>query len=296
MTNKYKHTKTSYGYYETTPKPTEEELQIYYHDKYYQEGLGSYQIQYTEDEILYFKNRLDRHYYIVKPFLKTVNDPNFLDIGAGEGFTAKYFADKNLSPESIDYSSAGIKQQNPELLSTHEEGNIFNLLSQKITMKRKYNLLILQNVLEHVIDPSGLCMKMEKLLSDDGICLITIPNDYSEMQLNARAKNMIQNEFWLSPPEHLQYFNCTNISHFLSAQNWEILDMITDFPVDIYYYNENSNYINNPAKGKRVHKARVEIENLMHKRPLIDVVKLCRAMAKVGIGRNITLVARPNPG
>ena len=296
MTNKYKQTKTPNGYYKTTPEPTEEELQSYYHDKYYQQGLGSYQIQYTEDEILYFKNRLDRHYYIVRPFLETVNHARFLDIGAGEGFTTKYFANKNLRPESIDYSSAGIKQQNPELLSTHEEGNIFQLLSQKITLTKKYNLLILQNVLEHVIDPSELCFKMEKLLSDDGICLITIPNDYSEMQLNARAKKMIQRDFWVSPPEHLQYFNCTNISKFLNAQNWEILDMITDFPVDVYYYNEDSNYIDDPIKGKKVHKARVEIENLMQEKPLTDVVKLCRAMAKVGIGRNITLVARPARG
>ena len=39
------------GFWEIAVKPTEKELQKYYADKYYQDGKGSYELEYSEDEI-----------------------------------------------------------------------------------------------------------------------------------------------------------------------------------------------------------------------------------------------------
>ena len=41
------------GYYEVANKPTSDELQAYYAEKYYQESKGSYEAVYTPPEEIY---------------------------------------------------------------------------------------------------------------------------------------------------------------------------------------------------------------------------------------------------
>ena len=41
------------GFWEISQKPSLEDLQKYYADKYYQEGMGSYDIAYSSDELAY---------------------------------------------------------------------------------------------------------------------------------------------------------------------------------------------------------------------------------------------------
>ena len=47
--------KTKWGFYHYKTTPSDEELYSYYANKYYQEGLGSYSISYSDEEIAYFK-------------------------------------------------------------------------------------------------------------------------------------------------------------------------------------------------------------------------------------------------
>ena len=46
------------GFWEIAAKPTSQELQQYYVDKYYQEAKRSYELEYTNDELLYFRAKL----------------------------------------------------------------------------------------------------------------------------------------------------------------------------------------------------------------------------------------------
>jgi 2-polyprenyl-3-methyl-5-hydroxy-6-metoxy-1,4-benzoquinol methylase len=284
------------GFKEISPKPSQSELQNYYRDKYYQLGLGSYEVQYTEAELLYFENRLDRFFGLVLSHLvcDSSSCPHLLDIGCGEGFASAYFARKGFTVNSIDYSSQGIARQNPEALATHEAGDIFDILNLKIEANLKFDILILQNVLEHVIDPRNLCDMMQQLLRESGLALITVPNDFSLTQLTALDEGCIDNEFWISPPDHLNYFNTHTIKDFLGSQGWQILDMISDFPVDWFLFNACSNYINDQSKGKQAHHARISIENMLHNSPLDNVINFYRAAASLGVGRDITVVAKPN--
>ena len=283
------------GFKEISPKPSQSELQKYYRDKYYQLGLGSYEVEYSESELLYFENRLDRFFEIVHNHLDCKSSPRLLDIGCGEGFTSAYFFRKGFIVNSMDYSGEGIAKQNPEILANHEVGDIFDNLNAKIEANLKFDVLILQNVLEHVIDPRNLCSMMQSLLADSGLALITVPNDFSQAQLSALEQGFIDKEFWVSPPDHLNYFNTHTLTDFLGSQGWHVLDMISDFPVDWFLFNQSSNYVEDLSKGKQAHYARISIENMLHKSPLGNVIDFYRAAAKLGVGRDITVVARPNP-
>jgi hypothetical protein len=68
--------------------------------------------------------------------------------------------------------------------------------------------------------------------------------------------------------------------------------MISDFPVDWFLFHDGSNYITDKTQGKKAHSARISIENMLHTAPLDRVLEFYRASATLGVGRDITVVAK----
>ena len=211
----------------------------------------------------------------------------FLDVGSGEGFALKYFHDLGWHCTGLDYSLFGIKKHNPEQANFVIAGDIFNNLAQIIKNKEKFNLIWLDNVLEHVIDPYQLMNDLHKILDLNGILVVDVPNDFSALQQNLLTKNYIDREFWVSPPDHLSYFNKDGLTNLADASGWQIENFLSSFPIDLDLFNHNTNYIQNPDLGKSSHLRRIEIENLLHSISPEKTNVFYEALAELGLGRNI---------
>jgi hypothetical protein len=122
--------------------------------------------------------------------------------------------------------------------------------------------------------------------------LITLPNDFSELQDLAMQLGHIQKEFWFAPPDHLYYFNTKNIVPFVHDLGFEIVDMYSSYPVDFFLFHPGSNYINDKKQGKAAHFARIHIDMLMSKSGIPHLLDLYRCMAKCGVGRDFTVILR----
>ena len=70
------------GFWEISEKPTSEELGEYYAKKYYQEAQGSYELEYSEQELLYFRAKLKQRHAVLKPYLSHLDGGRgkFLDV------------------------------------------------------------------------------------------------------------------------------------------------------------------------------------------------------------------------
>ena len=279
------------GYYEVANKPTSDELQAYYAEKYYQESKGSYEAVYTPPEERYIYNQIKRKHAVISKYNKSPQ--NLLDVGCGEGFTLAYFKKIGLSVKGIDYSSAGVASKNPDCMDDLEVGDIFELFDAEIKSNNKYDIIWLQNVLEHVLDPVRLLKDLHNLVSygefGSGIFVITVPNDFSIVQLTAKKLGLIENEFWVAPPDHLSYFNYRSLVNIVESTGWNVIEAISDFPIDWFLYNDNSNYVMDKKVGKAAHKARVMLDNMISDLPAEDVIEFYSSMAKLGIGRDITV-------
>ena len=121
--------KNKFGFYSTKDMPTANELSEYYEKRYFQESAGLYRSEYNQDELVYFDNKAKVAEYICQKSIGSL-----LDVGCGEGYFAKYFKEKNCDIKTLDYSSHGISNHNPELLETHITGDVFKLL-EDITNK-----------------------------------------------------------------------------------------------------------------------------------------------------------------
>ena len=182
--------KHSLGFWEIINKPSSHDLQQYYAEKYYQEGKGSYALEYTIDEISYFRAKLEQRFAVINQQIHaaTTQESKMLDVGCGEGYALSFFRNKGWQVKGLDFSSAGVNSKNPICLDVLTTGDVFELLDTEIANAEKYDVVWLQNVLEHVIYPLDLLKSLRSLVKPNGIAVITVPNDCSITQQSALGK------------------------------------------------------------------------------------------------------------
>ena len=283
------------GFWEIASKPTSQELQQYYANRYYQEAKGSYEREYTKDELLYFQAKLEQKYAVLRHSLPQVCESRWrlLDVGCGEGYTLAFFHEQGWSVKGVDFSSAGVESKNPGCIDALVTGDIFALLKAEMATSETYDVVWLQNVLEHVLDPLDLLKSLRTLVSPGGLAVFTVPNDCSITQRAALTHQHIDSAFWVLVPDHLTYFDYDSLASTANETGWELVEMLGDFPVDWFLFHAGSNYVRDKSVGKAAHKARVQIENLIHAQPIEDVIRFWSATAKLGFGRDITAFLRP---
>jgi SAM-dependent methyltransferase len=153
--------------------------------------------------------------------------------------------------------------------------------------KDNYDVVWLDNCLEHVLDRLGLLEQCSLLLKKNGVLVIEVPNDFSAIQKHLLHMNKITIPFWINVPDHISYFNSHGLNKLLSAAGFTNFLTIADFPIDIYLMNPESNYINDSSKGTNCHNARIEIENLLHPISIPKVIEYYEALVDLGMGRRI---------
>jgi 2-polyprenyl-3-methyl-5-hydroxy-6-metoxy-1,4-benzoquinol methylase len=278
----------NHGYYEVINKPSEDELKEYYAKKYFQENKGSYYDEYSEEELNYFLNKIEQKYYVVNSiFPESSNTRKFLDIGCGEGFALKFFLDKKWEVLGLDYSDFGCKEFNKDCLPYLIQGDVYDSIDDLIARRENFDVLLLDNVLEHVTDTSLMLKKCTSLLTKNGILVIEVPNDFSILQKHLLDTNKIDKPFWVVLPDHLSYFNLQGLNNLLSDSGFKNVISISDHPIDFNLLNQDTNYYRDKTKGKACHESRIELENIIHNISIPKAIDLYKAYAELGLGRQI---------
>lgn len=284
---------TKFGYYEVENKPSQEELNLFYTNKYYQQNHAQYSTVYSADELNYFNLRFQRYHSIIS---STIHQKTLLDIGCGEGFALNYFNNNGYQVKGIDFSNAGIQQHNPSLLQgdTCMFGNTYDILNTLCIDKQQFGVILLNNVLEHVIDPIKLLTDIKNIMFDDSILIITVPNDFSTLQQHLIDNNFISSKYWICPPEHLTYFSFDSLIKLTSFHNYNCIFYMSDYPIEFDLLIDNTNYINAKQKnditiGKQSHLKRIRTELLLNSISIDKTNQYYKSLCDLGLGRQITL-------
>jgi hypothetical protein len=70
--------------------------------------------------------------------------------------------------------------------------------------------------------------------------------------------------------------------------------MLADFPIDWFLMHPKTNYILDPTLGREAHHSRIALEAIIAQHPLMAVNRFYRAMADIGMGRDITAFLASN--
>jgi 2-polyprenyl-3-methyl-5-hydroxy-6-metoxy-1,4-benzoquinol methylase len=282
------------GYFEIAPRPTSAELAAYYRDKYFgaTHGATPYAHGYTAEELEHKRLQPAETERIWGRPAGTM-----LEVGVGEGFSLDYFRQRGWDARGLDFTDDGVRAFFPDLTAHLALGDAFALLDEVIAAGETFDLVICNNVLEHVIDPVGLIRRLRAIVAPEGMARIAVPNDGSWLQDQIVARGHADPRFWLAPPDHLNYFNTDSLPRTMIAHGWEVVEHLGEFPIDIFLLNEDTAYMRDRAKGRNCHFARVAFEmGLWKDRSLDAVIEFRRGCARAGIGRNQTLYARPAKG
>lgn len=287
---KYSIVKNPIGFYEVDPKPSSNELSEYYAKKYYQQSGGSYSYKYSDDELRYFKVCSE---IALKTLLRFSSPKNkkLLDLGCGEGFFADLFLKEGWKATLVDFSDDGLKRHNPSLLKNFLQADLMTYLENEKERLNSFDFINLDNVLEHVIDPLKLLTILKSNMSPETILRIEVPNDFSSFQSLLTSLNFTE-ETWVSPPEHLSYFNTKSLKSLLDNQDFDLLSLQADFPIEQFLVNDNSNYWKNKKLGKGAHLTRIIVTNYLAEKSLERMIDYQEAAADLDFGRTLTAYVR----
>ena len=277
-----------YGFFTLKTLPTDEERETYYRKKYYQANSCGYSTYYLPQELELFNAKLEQKLLLIKQHINTpLRDYSFLDVGCGEGFALAYFKNKGFSVLGLDYSSAGIKNHNVDILNNAIFGDVYDSISNLIAGGKSFDVVNLDNVLEHVPDPKRLLEQIYKLVTEGGIVIIKVPNDFSVLHKYLIENGIVSKPHWVATLDHISYFNRDGLIKICDAAGLTNVDLLGNYMTEFFILNPNTNYLENPSAGKSCHLARVAQENIFHSISPDKTIELYRLLGKMGLGREI---------
>jgi len=286
---------TRWGYRALSSIPTQQQLSDYYAGRYYQENLGIYQQEYEALESSWLQAMIERKYHTLRHFApSTPSQGRYLDVGCGEGHTLAFFHAMGWNVRGIDFSIQGVRNHHSELEELVRAGDLFESLADVISAGEQFDVIWLDNVLEHVLDPFTLLSDLKKVLAPSGALVLEVPNDFSIVQLDLASRGVIEADSWVFAPDHISYFNRDGLRALAEVTGWHECGISTNIPIDWFLYHPASNYYANPQVGKDAHRARMMIEMLISAQDPDKALDLSIALAELGLGREIMAVYTPS--
>ena len=131
-----------------------------------------------------------------------------LDFGCGAGNFAKYLSEKGYEVDCLDVNKEAINWVR----------KIHGLPITKEIPNKKYDLILLNTVLEHLPNPINEMEKIKKHLKEDGIIIIAIQNINS-----LQARLFRRNWFHLDAPRHITHFYKDSFEKMTKKENLKII-------------------------------------------------------------------------
>jgi 2-polyprenyl-3-methyl-5-hydroxy-6-metoxy-1,4-benzoquinol methylase len=287
---KYRCVPSLYGH-SAEPMPTTDEIEKHYRESYYQDPTGQYKKTYDGAELDYFDDRAN----IALDFFAAhgVTKGNLIDLGCGEGFFLKSAHRRGFNVFGVDHSLVGIERQNRDLI----DNNAGHFHAGDIGSRRhfegvSFDLVYCKNVIEHVIDPDSIMRRIASYLSPEGIAIIEVPNDFSNLHSMIFGEVSKEELPIFVPPVHLHYFTTKTLPDLGRRNGFSVIDSFGDYPIDHLLMEEAFNYYKDKRIGGSAHSLRRKFLRYASGVEVDARLALFRSLFLAGLGRDICIVVR----
>ena len=191
------------------PRINDKELYSIYVDRYFRNEDNGYE-DYELTAHLRIKT-FQRWYDEIKPFLKTKSG-TALDIGCAAG----YFLDVL---KQHGWQAEGIELEKEMLSNVKKKGYpIYNTPLEYFEEKKKYKLITLFDVIEHLPNIHANLEKLATILDTDGTLTLVTPD------FNSRQRKIFNKRwFQFKPKEHIQYFTKETLHRAVKLHGFRII-------------------------------------------------------------------------
>jgi SAM-dependent methyltransferase len=148
---------------------------------------------------LFFLSQVEDVYWGVQEYLIQNKNPEIkiLEVGCGLGYLTYSLNKANYNTVGLDISLNAIEKARQNFGDYYECADVFDY---SVSNKKRYDVIILTEVIEHIIDPVSFIKNLLDMLTDGGEIIITTPNKDSSYNAG---------EYWDTelPPVHLWWFS-----------------------------------------------------------------------------------------
>jgi 2-polyprenyl-3-methyl-5-hydroxy-6-metoxy-1,4-benzoquinol methylase len=145
-------------------------------------------------------------YSYCKPFFE--NRKSIFEIGAGAGHASVWFEEEGFDVTGIEPDSRNVEEINKIL----NIGKCIVGYVEEINLEKKFDIIWMSHVLEHLIRPDLFLENIKKNLKSDGIFFIEVPNCGNDKTFSDSLLN-----------PHTFHFSKTALSKLVEKMGYEIL-------------------------------------------------------------------------
>jgi 2-polyprenyl-3-methyl-5-hydroxy-6-metoxy-1,4-benzoquinol methylase len=278
----------SCGFAHVNPLPSQAELNEFYEKRFYQNVKTSYFTDYERDRDWWAIN----YEWVIDDLLKLYkgkkgkSNLRLLDIGSGPGLFLEVAKRRGIEAKGIEPSKEAY-----EYSTKKYKCDVVNVTLEELDKSvGKFDIIHSSLVLEHILNPLNFIKKSKALLNASGLLCVVVPNDFNPIQ--GVMKQLGTPEWWVSPFEHLSYFNRKSIKKLFEKAGLEVVHQSVTFPIDLFLP-MGQDYLKNPEVGKACHAMRKNFEFNIHKTKQVKLKDdLYKAFAKLDIGRELIIIGR----
>ncbi len=273
------------GFRHVVPLPDPNALEQAYREAYYTEEKPTFLAHAGEDQEwaeLAQRDRLESFERLLPATRRRI-----LDIGCGPGFFLKTARERGWTVHGIEPSRQAAEHARGLGIEITEE--FFNATTAAQLVR--YDVVHLNNVLEHVPDPLGVVRLARDLLTRKGLLCLNVPNDFTPFQQSARGALSLA-EWWVAPPHHLNYFDFDSLSLLVTKAGFQIAERGTSFPMELFLL-MGLDYTTNPrtwTSPVTIQRKRFDLS--LERAGFAETRRIFyRALAQAGIGREAVVIA-----
>lgn len=178
--------------------------------------------QYQNKSLDYFMISKTRKRNIIA-IVGKIKNKAILDVGCGVGYLGEYYKNNDNYVVGLDVSNVAIAEAKKRLSDVYYVDLESNDWPVEL-LPKKFDLIILAELIEHLLMPEDLLVRIKKLLKPDGEIVITTPNFlvWSNRIKMLFGKFAYQSGgFWCR--DHIHFFTLPELRKMLLAGGWEIV-------------------------------------------------------------------------
>ena len=146
-----------------------------------------------------------------------------LDIGCSSGnFGGALIKYKNCTVDGVDYNPQDVKMARKILHSAKvvdiEKDNLKRAVGNK-----RYNVIVMADVLEHLLDPVGALKQVKKIISPNGFIAFSIPNmAHLSVRLKLLGGQYAHTDTGLLDKTHLHFYDVNEVERLFEEAGYAI--------------------------------------------------------------------------
>ncbi|MGC8837726.1 MAG: methyltransferase domain-containing protein [Anaerolineae bacterium] len=140
--------------------------------------------------------------------------PRLLDVGCGAGFLLDAARELGWAVQGVELSPFAAERARQDLGLPVVQGE----LAEAGFPAGHFDIVVMRELLEHVPDPLALLREARRVLREEGVLFVQVPNDLE----GVRAR-LWRRVWWMIPPLHLYYFDRKTLGALLERAGFRVV-------------------------------------------------------------------------